>query len=400
MKLMTTAEELKKEFRRLIKRYDRFYWATAWASDGDIFDDLIKNKSKIQKIIVGIHFYQTDPKFIGKFLDNENVKFIEQPDGTFHPKLYLFTNNSNEWTLIIGSANFTNAAFSKNTEASLLLTSGDNSSNNIYTNTLEFIEQKFNEKDCKRFNEEDLRKYEISWKNHRHHIKSISGQYGVESNPIPIHKSELGIMSWNDFVFKVTKDREDFEKRLKVIKCAKYLFGSSKPFCEWEDDERQFIAGFPNNLNDLDWKSFGNMERALNTHPDFREKINEKNSNVSKALGKIPLSGEVTEKHYIDFYKIFEKSFKKSIGIATRLLCMKRPDVFVCFNGGNEERFCAGFGIAKLNGNYERYWKEIIERIFDCDWYKNPDPKDEDEERIKEARATLLDCFLYDKTNN
>jgi len=393
MKLITTAEELKEEFRRLIKLYDKFYWATAWASDGDIVNYLLKNEFKIQKIIVGLHFYQTHPDFIEKFLDNKKVKFIEQIDGTFHPKLYLFTNNPNEWTLITGSANFTNAAFSKNTEASLLLTYEDNNSNNIYETALEFIEQKFEE--SKRYNEDDFKKYKIVWKNKQQHLKKVLGQYGEKSDSIPIHKSELGTMSWNYFVDKV-KEEKYFEKRLKIIECAKYLFGRPKPFCEWKDDERLFIAGFPNKLNELDWKLFGNMSMA-GLHNSI-SKI--KDLNVSKALDEIPAfgEGEVTKKHYNNFIENFKKSFPgKSYGIATRLLCMKRPDVFMSFNGGNRVNFCKQFGIpeSKEYYDYERYWNEIVEIIFDCDYYKNPDPKDDVEKRICEARAALLDSLYY-----
>ena len=69
MRLITTATELEKEFRRLTKQYEHFYWATAWASSGSkLFNDLLTNKDKIQKIVVGIHFYQTHPDFIEAFL--------------------------------------------------------------------------------------------------------------------------------------------------------------------------------------------------------------------------------------------------------------------------------------------------------------------------------------------
>lgn len=81
MKLITTGTELEKEFRRLTKQYDHFYWATAWASSGSkLFNDLLANKGKIQKIVVGIHFYQTHPDFIEAFLNDKKVRFIQQPD--------------------------------------------------------------------------------------------------------------------------------------------------------------------------------------------------------------------------------------------------------------------------------------------------------------------------------
>ena len=177
MKLITTAEKLENEFRRLTKQYDNFFWATAWASSGaKLFNDLLTNKSKIQKMVVGIHFYQTHPDFIEAFLNDRRVRFIQQPEGTFHPKLYLFTDNANTWELIIGSANFTAEAFSRNTEASLLLTCKDNNSSEIYKKALRLVEHSFAE--GKIFNRTDLEKYRTTWNNHRQKIKSLSGQYG------------------------------------------------------------------------------------------------------------------------------------------------------------------------------------------------------------------------------
>ena len=93
LKLITTPTALETEFTRLIQEYNEFYWATAWAGiNSKAFDALKVNNRKIKKIIVGIHFYQTHPDFIESFLTNGNMRFILQPAGTFHPKLYLFTN--------------------------------------------------------------------------------------------------------------------------------------------------------------------------------------------------------------------------------------------------------------------------------------------------------------------
>ena len=93
MKLITTAKELEKEFRRLTQQYENFYWATAWAGVGSKhFENLLANKDKIKKIVVGIHFYQTHPDFIETFLEHKNIQFVNQPQGTFHPKLYFPQN--------------------------------------------------------------------------------------------------------------------------------------------------------------------------------------------------------------------------------------------------------------------------------------------------------------------
>lgn len=82
MKLLTTPQDLERELRRLIKGYSEYYWATAWATSSiSCFSDLLKRKGRIKKLLVGTHFYQTDPGFIEKFVGAKNVRFIMQPSG-------------------------------------------------------------------------------------------------------------------------------------------------------------------------------------------------------------------------------------------------------------------------------------------------------------------------------
>jgi len=398
MKLITTATELEKEFRRLTKQYDHFYWATAWASSGSkLFNDLLTNKDKIQKIVVGIHFYQTHPDFIEAFLNNKKVRFIQQPEGTFHPKLYLFTDKTNKWELIIGSANFTTEAFSRNTEASLLITHKDSNSTDTYNKAIKLVDQTF--WDGKTYNKTDLDKYRTTWKNHRQKIKSLSGQYGSKKRkPKPIHEVPMMNRSWDEFMIEVRNDpTHGLDRRLRVIEIAKELFESVNHFNELTEDQRKFIAGIPNKL-DIDgaeyWAYFGSMKGA----GIFKNKIKEKDRNISKALDQIPLSGQITKRHYDNFIKYFTQTFTGNyIATATRLLCMKRPDTFVCFDSKNRSALCKDFGIIQSEMDYERYWDDIVERVYDSDWWQNPNPKNDTEEKVCEARAAFLDSLYYEE---
>jgi len=398
MKLITTATELEKEFRRLTKQYDHFYWATAWASSGSkLFNDLMTNKDKIQKIVVGIHFYQTHPDFIEAFLNHKKVRFIQQPEGTFHPKLYLFTDKTNKWELIIGSANFTTEAFSRNTEASLLIKHKDSNSADTYQNAIKLVEQTFS--DGKTFNKTDLDKYRTTWKIHRQKIKSLSGQYGSKKGKLkPIHEVPMMSRSWDEFMNEVRNDpTHGLDRRLRVIEIAQELFESVNHFNELTEDQRKFIAGIPNKLNIYgaeDWGYFGSMKGA----GIFKKKIKENDRNVSKALDQIPLSGQITKRHYDNFIKYFTQTFTGNyIATATRLLCMKRPDTFVCFDSKNRSALCKDFGIIQSEMDYERYWDDIVERVYDSDWWQNPNPKNDTEEKVSEARAAFLDSLYYEE---
>jgi len=396
MKLITTATELEKEFRRLTKQYNNFYWATAWASSSSkLFNDLLANKSKIHKIVVGIHFYQTHPEFIEVFLNDKKVHFIQQPEGTFHPKLYLFTDNSNKWEIIVGSANFTNEAFLRNTEASILLSNKDTNSADIFANAMKLVEETF--ADGKTFNKSDLDKYRITWKIQRQKVKSLSGQYGSKKRkPKPIYEVPMTNRNWAEFMNEVRNDpTHGFNRRLRVIEIAKELFESVTHFNELTEDQRKFIAGIPNKLDidgAEDWAFFGSMKGA----GIFKNKIKENDRNVSKALDQIPLSGQITKRHFDNFIKYFTQTFTGNyIATASRLLCMKRPDTFVCFDSKNRSARCKDFGIIQSEMDYERYWDDIVERVYDSDWWQNPNPINDTEVKVSEARAAFLDSLYY-----
>lgn len=397
MKLLTTAAELEKEFKRLINKYKEFYWTTAWAgATFQLFDDLISKKERIKKIVVGIHFYQTHPDFIEEFLNDNRVRFMQQPEGTFHPKLYLFVDND-ERELISGSANFTNQAFTRNTEASILLSDNNDKTLDTFKSAKKLVEKTW--KDAKVFNENDLENYRRTWKNHRQKIKSLSGQYGSKKRKSkPIYEIPVVNRSWDEFMVQVRSETTHaIDQRLRVIDISQQLFENHKHFLDMADDERKFIAGIPNQLDingAENWGYFGSMKGA----GIFKNRIIENDSNISKALDQIPFSGQLTKKHYDNYIKYFTKVFTGNyIATATRLLCMKRPDTFFCFDSKNRSALCKDFDIVKSNMSYERYWDDIIERIYDSNWWQDPKPRNKTEEKVSQARAAFLDSLYYEE---
>ncbi len=397
MKLIISPNKLETVFKNLLKQYKHYYWATAWASSkSNLFNLLVRYKNRIEKITVGIHFYQTHPDFIEEFVNNKNVHFIQQPDGTFHPKCYLFYNTDKDWELLIGSPNFTNGAFQKNTEATVLISSKDQDSSSVYNNAIKLIYDSWENGEI--FAKEDLENYRITWKNHLPKVRSLAGKYGsIKKKGNPIFKVEIMYNNWDDFIAKVKKDRYHFlEKRIRVIEIAQQLFNSVKHFNQLEEDKRKFIAGIPNNLSidgAEDWGYFGSMKGA----GKFKNRIIENDKNISDALDQIPSSGQITKSQYTNFIKYFRETFNGNyIATATRLLAMKRPDTFVCLDSKNKANLCKDFGITQSGIDYEKYWEDIIERIFDSDWWQNPKPKNKIEQKISNARAAFLDSIYYE----
>lgn len=400
MELITDSKTLKKHFLRLLDKYPQYFWLSAWASSKSVpFDQLVKNKQRIEKIVVGIHFYQTHPDFIDAFIESENVKYIKQPEGTFHPKIFLFYNNKHDWELVVGSANFTHAAFTDNTEISTLIRSTDLNASEILAETFKVINATWLK--AQYFGVDELEQYKKIWKNFRPKINSLSGSYGSKLSKKkkfskPIYLVPVVNMNWDEFMDKVKADPyHSLTSRIKVLKIAKDLFQKVDSFYDLADDERKFIAGIPNNLpvdNDVDWGYFGSMKGA----GIYKNRIITNDSNISKALDEIPFSGQITKIHYQRFLENYKRTFEGNyLATATRLLAMKRPDTFVCLDSKNKSALCKDFGITQAGINYERYWDEIIERIYDSNWWLNPEPKNKPEQSISDARAAFLDSLYY-----
>lgn len=402
MKIILNPINLRTEFARLLQNYRHYYWVVAWAGQAfDLVEELTANSHKIEKMVVGLHFYQTHPDFIQTFIEHPKVKYVRQTDGTFHPKFYLFYNDERDWALLTGSANFTNSAFHKNTEASVLIESTDQANGRFLQEAMAFIDNCWQA--ASNFKQEELEQYRSIWKNQQTKIKSLSARYGGtgrkrQTAGRSIHTIPVLNMTWPEFIQEVRKEGTDrLEQRIKVLEVPRDAFRGVNHFHEIRLEERKFIAGIPNRLfpkEEVDYGYFGSMQGA----GTFKKHIIENDERISKALDQIPFSGQVTRQQYENYVDIFSSAFeKKYIAPATRLLAMKRPDIFICFDGKNKKGLCEDFEITQSGLNFDRYWTEIIERILDSNWWNNPQPQSEEERKISAARAAFLDAIYYEE---
>lgn len=412
MELLTDSKEFKSTFLDLFKKCKRFSFAVAWASPIEgVFKVILQNKRKIDKGIVGLHFYQTDPNFIKEFIGSNKVKFFPVTSGTFHPKIYLFENNDG-WTLIVGSANFTNAAFSKNHEASIMVTNNDKNAKE----TLEAVVNILNDykKNAKTFTKADFDKYAPISKQQQDKLKSFSENYEEKTNQSrrtkPFYLSKL---SWNEFCSRIKKetgkDGPRFEKRKDLLCTIEDIFNSRDEktrkylsFSEYTPDERRIIAGLKLNKKSMYYGEiapgfFGQMSPLGILYTYVREDNTCKI--ISEALDCIPREGLVEKKHYDRFVQKITSIKNIALAIATRFLAMKRPDIFVCLDSANESRLCENFEIelsAKKEKKFEDYWEKIICHIKKCKWWKFPRPAKGDDLIIWKNRAAFLDSISYE----
>lgn len=395
MKFLRTQKEAENQIRRLMRTCIRMRWAVAWAShDFPLFHLLQEYRTKIQQATVGIHFYQTHPDFITSFLDHDAVRFVMNPSGVFHPKLYFFEYENGDWECITGSPNFTHGAFTHNTEVAVLFSNDDAEAAQAHDEIITALDE-FKALG-KSLSENDVAAYRAIWKRQQRRLSPLSGSYSPPERETTPKRSPLDVplfvADWPEYFNSVRQDTEHTtEGRLAVLEEARRLFTDHLHFSDVGDEDRKGIAGF-GRTDKLDWNWFGSMKGA----GFFKQAINSNHADISAALDEIPLSGEVTRKHFDDYLSLFRSSFKNAgIGTATRLLAMKRPDYFVCLDSKNRDRLCEEFDITK-SVDLDGYWEKVIERLTDSNWWNSPEPLDDLEKRIWKCRAAFLDVRFYE----
>jgi hypothetical protein len=391
MKLITTANSLASETQRLIKHYPNISFGVAWASASpSSYKLLLKHREKIRVGVIGIHFYQTDADVLDDFIDSQQVKFVLQASGVFHPKVYLFWNDD-FWEAIIGSANFTAGAFSKNTELCTLLTKDDG----LDLAQLQSLIDQYSE-NAKTLSADEAKRYRHIRESKLPELHKLKDQYGQMPPSKPAIESEVMGLDWQSYLALIKQDdQHGFEERLLMLDWVQRAFASVAHFKDLDAQTRRAIAGLPNEvLETAAW--FGSMQGAGR----FKNRVIDQPQHLSDALDHIPLTGTVTRVQYKSFIKSFCKAFPDGgggIGTSTRLLSMKRPDQFLCVDSANLRKLAEDVGITQVTTlDYDRYWDEVVERVMDAPWWKSKPPTSGPDLKAWRARAAMLDALFYE----
>ena len=394
MKIISDSKVLTRTISQLMAKHQKMDWAVAWASTHNpVFKLLTESKKKVGKMVVGTHFYQTDPEFIEYWKNDKRVRFVLATDGVFHPKVYLFGNES-RWDCVIGSANFTRGAFSMNDEACIHLSNKDPGTEKIFRDVQSMIHDYW--ESANSLTPEYIANYRRRHEASRSALAKLEGRYGRK----PRTSSQLTIAglnwTWDEYLKKITQRKlplHNYEDALRLIEEAFLLFDSKEHFSEFTKIERSEIAGFNFSRRDnIDWGIFGSMKGA----GYFKQMINNNDAAISNALDQIPLSGPVFRENWHKYVECISGLQGMQIGTATRLVALKRPDYFVSVNSAARKNLARELKIASSSFSMDNYWDHVIEPVKDTPWWNSKEPKDKKERMIWRARAAMLDMILYE----
>lgn len=404
MQILSTSSEIEKNICDFIKKYKNISLSVAWASaSSKAFGVLMQdeNKRKIQSSTVGLHFYQTHPDFIKEFLDDEKVRFHKQSEGVFHPKIYLFWNDENDWICLIGSANFTLSALTKNSEVMTMFDINDKVEFQSIKNIIDSYHSKSTLMTQKMLDD---------------YIEKRKKSKKGTSDDFKLEKS-IKDMEWSEYYSLLLEKGNYLDERLNLLAKAKEYF-EQNTFEDMTEEQRKNIAGVrKSGLHDNvdNWFLFGHMPSSL-----FANRVSENDTKcldnkkiksfvrISRALENIDFKNESNKQNFEKYIKYFEDNKGCGYGLSTvtRLIAIKRPDEFFCITAvdtkkkGNAKELYKNFNIEKPIKNYTEYWNKIIEPVRQSPWYKSDKPTDTKELQVWNNRVALMDALFYDENKD
>lgn len=385
---------------RLMDEYAEFHWAVAWGTGNELTQRLLERVAKFRAVTFGLAFSQTDPDLV-KALIGVSGSFVVTafPGGTYHPKVYAF-RSGDQAAAIIGSANFTRGGLGRNHEASVLITGSVKDP--VLSDVLAFTAG--SAKLGVTVTPDLETRYRLS-------CKLAARKPRPPRDPIAVSKqaslnglvSPLVEMSWSQYVQKVrSSTHHNVGQSLKLLRTAQGWLAAVPSFADLTTPQRKALAGIIgeadkaiNDELDQDWGWFGSMRGA----GDFKNRVAENDASLARAIDSIPQKGEVTRGHYDRFASLFVKAFANShrvggVPTASRLLAMKRPDVFLCISDPNLTAAAAEMGFSRSTLKLDNYWDRVVEVIRASEWYAADKPDSRDGP-LWECRAAMLDAILY-----
>jgi hypothetical protein len=379
---------------QLANEATRMHWAVAWATGNAVSAAARAHSRHLDCLVIGTHFYQTDPELLEKLQDIPSVKVRPPVGPLFHPKLYCFETEERAWALV-GSHNLTQSAMGgSNTEASVLLTGSPNDS--VFKTLKAFIRQEW--KRGQNIDRDFLFSYREQYMAKRPAKEAL--QRFIPAKPPRNRQRPPTHLSWPEFLAEVRNDR-GLEERLHVLRAARDLFARYPSFAKMGDTDRKGVAGTIGRTQKVtggpDWAWFGTMRSS----GSFASLVKNKPGGLSRALDHITDDSEVTHDAYKRFCREFVAAFQGQerqggVATATRLLALKRPDIFVAVNNENRRGLCDALGVAPTTLSLENYWERVVLRLQDAPFWLSPRPRAPEAAAIWDSRAALLDSIYYE----
>jgi len=374
----------------------------AWASSSNpCHNELLAASKKVRRLVVGLHFHQTHPKFIDDWRKKPEtpLRLVNDLKGIFHPKVYLF-RKGREARLLMGSANFTGPGFGGwggrdgNTECMVLLETTEDSK--VVKQALDLVDH-----DWTFVTPTDswLSMYTSAYRRRAALRRRLS-------SPGSSASSSTGSSSASDFYDLAIDFQSYFDIVINAGRDRAILRGSSMDYTLWLGalDHVHGLDGWPE-LQDMDLEGRKRVF-GIREYPDGDHSVNLRafgwaryaalerlfsSRQATRCLQYIPSEGVVSRSSWKKFVTAYKQALRPTaLTTASRLLMLKRPDLFASVNKRSIDgiRRTTGISIKDLDD----YWEAHLV-IWSWPWSRSKKPKSTKRLRVWQARVALLDVL-------
>lgn len=391
--VITSGAEMVKALHALSEWADTIDFAFAWASssEGHGAHWAAIELAKVRHAVVGVHFNQTEPAALMALHELKVLRVVAETSGVFHPKVVL-GRKGDQGRVILGSSNFTGGGYGANIELNAQI-DGELTAPSIAA-VVNFIDAQW----------ASPRSFvpDAAW------LIEYAAAYAARPKPPrtppPPGASQVKnaadldvdfdryfglVTSWErrtlasgDPVRVFDHEAGSYLEEAEACQAALKAFPS---FGKMPVNLRKHVAGWGEDTSGY----FGRMTGAgyfknvVLKHPDV----------LAEHLDKLPLTGKVSRVLAEDVLTGLVGVQGVALGVASRLLAVKRPDLYMPVNNANRERIAAIFGSAPATvGGYLTFH----EKLWKYPWATASAPAGEPEKRVWAARVALLDALVYE----
>jgi hypothetical protein len=389
--IIDSSAALLDEFKKLFVWSEQVDMAYAWASanEGRSPHWQAMDLRKLKRVVIGTQFAQTEPWALRKLNEvPDKLRVSISSEGTFHPKVVI-GRRKDEIRAIVGSANLTSAAFSRNIELNLLL-SGAVSDPEL-RKLLGFVEASWS--NANPVNEEWLARYELAWRNRPrasglvpNAVLEVTGASSLQmtwESYFDLVQKQEGRKLTSGYAISVLGEHPSYEVELDRAQAA---FNAQINYESMPADHRKLVVG----TGPLSSGLLGTMRAA----GFAKALVNREPEKIGRYLNAIPLAGEVTLELVATTVEGLMSLHGVSIGVASRMLAAKRPDLFVSVNNGSKPALSRLLG---RNVDTTEKYVDLLKIVWNTDWHRSVEPQDDKQRRVWIRRAAMLDSALYEE---
>jgi len=390
-KIITEVDALFEALEELFDWAEQVDMSFAWASSGQGQGRHWKamRLGKVRRAVIGTAFAQTEPRAL-EVLDEkpDRLRLMINSEGTFHPKV-IIGRKGDRARAIVGSANYTTAAYTTNTELSVFFDglAKDNELRSLQV----FVDEQWTLGTA--LSKDWLDEYRRVWEAARRKKIVVPGAK-LEISSI----SSLS-MSWEAYVNLINAQQNrtladgnkvrvfgSHPSYFHEIDEASKIFQQEPTFANISKADRQFLMGMGRSSGFI-----GTMRAAGYA----KEIVNESPAKVGAALDLIPLEGPISRSLVEEVLNNMTQLKGVKVGVASRLLAVRRPDVFVSVNNGSKPQFARLIGGKRIDT--VKQYLALLDHIWSTEWYAASEPEEEHGASIWRRRAALLDSALYEQ---